>query len=65
MTESLLTLKQVAELLQVSMSTVWRATRSGALQTIKLSNVRHGPRCAVRVSREDLAAFVEARRAGA
>ncbi len=51
-----LSVRQVAQLLGVSTATVYRLCTSGDLQHFRISN-------AIRVSADDLAAFLEAQRA--
>lgn len=50
----LLTTAQVAELLQVSKQTIWRATKEGRLRPTRLSSQ------VIRYSREDIDAWIEA-----
>ena len=53
-TEQLLTVKQVAEVLQFHRQTVWRLIKEGRLPCIRLG------RRAIRVSRQDLDDFIAA-----
>jgi excisionase family DNA binding protein len=55
-TEKLLTVPEVAEILQVSPSTVYRRIKSGELPCIKLGHRQ------VRIKPEDLEAYIEAHR---
>jgi len=52
--QSLLTVKQVAELLQCCEKTAWSLTRSGELPVVRLGRL-------VRVRPEDLADYLEAK----
>jgi excisionase family DNA binding protein len=52
----LLTVKQVAEVLQVHEQTVWRYLREGILPSVRLS------RRIVRIARSDLDALIASRR---
>lgn len=55
----LLTVPQAAEYLQVSIDTIRRWCRTGALRCIAL-----GDRAGYRIRQEDLDAFIESRRGG-
>ncbi|HID87447.1 MAG TPA: DNA-binding protein [Anaerolineae bacterium] len=56
--QKLLTVDQVAEILQVSRTTVYRRIRAGVLPAVKLGHRQ------VRIRQEDLEAYIEAHRIG-
>lgn len=55
--ERLLTVRQVAEKLQVSTATVYKLVNGGELAHLRVAN-------AIRVAPSDLASFIAARKAG-